>query len=426
MFNSKSIFLGLALGFALYSCEQDNFAPAADNDPAAEFAASDDLLAIEQEENDYLKLDASIAIDEDALLTKLGYGEYLAEDDSKSVNRRPQIYTLSNSPAGNEVILFQSNEDGTITEAGRFATGGTGTGGGLGNQGAIAVNLRARQLWAVNPGDNSLSLFFIFPDGTLELLDTAPTNGDTPVSVTVFENVAYVVHSGSDDIAGFRQSLFQGDIRPIAGSVQQLSSTGTAPAQISFKRNGRVLIVTEKATNAITTFQVDGLGRSSNRRTFTSAGETPFGFDLANRARIVVSEAARGVEGAGTVSTYRVRNNGRVSLVDGPVTLNETAACWVALNRRNGQVFVTNTGSDSASSLNLDLESGALTLNAAVTATGDAPLDADLNRDGSYLYVLTSGDDALQTFRVAADGSLQLIDTDGGLPDGATGVFVRR
>ena len=42
------------------------------------------------------------------------------------------VYTLSNSPAGNEVIMFRRNRHGNLSPAGSFSTGGLGTGSGLG------------------------------------------------------------------------------------------------------------------------------------------------------------------------------------------------------------------------------------------------------------------------------------------------------
>jgi len=47
------------------------------------------------------------------------------------------VYTLSNQKSENKVIDYRRAANGSLTLAGSFSTGGTGTGGGLGNQGAI-------------------------------------------------------------------------------------------------------------------------------------------------------------------------------------------------------------------------------------------------------------------------------------------------
>ena len=48
------------------------------------------------------------------------------------------VYTMTNDPAGNAVLVFNRAEDGTLTAGGTFSTGGLGTGG-------PGARLRARQ-----------------------------------------------------------------------------------------------------------------------------------------------------------------------------------------------------------------------------------------------------------------------------------------
>ena len=50
------------------------------------------------------------------------------------------VYTLNNSSTGNAVLLFARTADGHISPTGMFPTGGKGTGKGLGNQGALAID----------------------------------------------------------------------------------------------------------------------------------------------------------------------------------------------------------------------------------------------------------------------------------------------
>ncbi len=50
-----------------------------------------------------------------------------------------EVYSLTNSPAGNAVKAFDRGGNGSLNPDGTFATGGTGTGGGLGNQDALVL-----------------------------------------------------------------------------------------------------------------------------------------------------------------------------------------------------------------------------------------------------------------------------------------------
>ena len=49
------------------------------------------------------------------------------------------VYTLSNQVSGNSVVVYNRAANGRLTYSASYATGGTGTGGGLGNQGAIIM-----------------------------------------------------------------------------------------------------------------------------------------------------------------------------------------------------------------------------------------------------------------------------------------------
>jgi 6-phosphogluconolactonase (cycloisomerase 2 family) len=48
-----------------------------------------------------------------------------------------------------------------------------------------------------------------------------------------------------------------------------------------------------------------------------------------------------------------------------------------------------------------------------------------LNNSSRFLYVLVAGSQSVASFRVARDGVLTLIDTDGGLPLGAQGIAAK-
>src|SRR5437588_6311915 len=71
------------------------------------------------------------------------------------------VYTLTNQVAGNGVAVFTRAADGTLSAAGRVATGGTGTGAGLGSQGAVALSDDGRWLFAVNAGSHDVSVFSV-------------------------------------------------------------------------------------------------------------------------------------------------------------------------------------------------------------------------------------------------------------------------
>ena len=188
------------------------------------------------------------------------------------------VYTMDNSPNGNRVLVFARAADGTLTAAGSFETGGLGTGTGLGNQGALVLSSSERWLFAVNTGSDEISAFEVEPKG-LSLVDRVPSGGRRPISLAVHDDLLYVLNAGgaagdSDNITGFRLDD-DGHLTPIAGSTRPLSAASTGPAQIQFESEGRVLVVTEKATSRVDTYTVDEEGQATGLATFPSPGQTP-------------------------------------------------------------------------------------------------------------------------------------------------------
>lgn len=95
-----------------------------------------------------------------------------------------------------------------------------------------------------------------------------------------------------------------------------------------------MLIVTEKATNVITTFPVSLDGTLGNAIATASQGMTPFGFDFAADGSLVVSEAFGGADKASVASSYQVNPNATLAVISSSVPSGQSAACWVIVDAR--------------------------------------------------------------------------------------------
>jgi len=331
------------------------------------------------------------------------------------------VFTLSNSPTGNRVLVLERSADGRLLSVGAVPTGGRGTGAGLGSQGSLALSPDHRWLYAVNPGSDELSVFRV--SGTnLQLTDVASSGGHGPISVTARGSVVYVLNGGGDgNIQGFWRSA-SGFLNPIAGSNQPLSEAAPGPAQIEFAPNGARLVVTEKGTNRITFYRVHADGSASGPDSRNSAGPTPFGFEFTRRGTLIVSEAAGGAADASSVSSYKFHGN-HLQLLDGPVATTQTAACWVAVTRDGRFAYATNTGSASITGYSIAANGALARLDAdGVTgSTGAGPIDVTLDRSTHHLYSLNAGADTITIFDVMADGSLVAMGSIS-TPDGAAGL----
>ena len=335
----------------------------------------------------------------------------------------PTVYTMSNETDGNAVLAFRQHGD-TLVPAGSFPTGGKGSGGGLGNQGALALSNDGEALLVVNPGSNEISVFEI--NGRyLKLVDQVPSGGTSPISIATHEDYVYVLNAGGQgNIAGFELTQHN-KLKPIAGSIQPLSGANTAPAQISFNLSRDTLVVTDTATNIIDTYAVDEDGVASAPVSQRSNGQTPFGFSFTPRGALVVSEAFGGTPNASAVSSYSLRD-GQLNVRSGSVLTTQTAACWIVITKNGKFAYASNTGSNNISSYRVR-SAGRLTLQEAVaTPTGAGPIDMALNRNSRFLYVLNAGARSIEVFQVnRANGRLTQVTGVSGLPNGANGLVAR-
>jgi 6-phosphogluconolactonase len=328
------------------------------------------------------------------------------------------VYTSTNAAAGNEVKAYERAGDGSLKPAGTFATDGLGTGGGLGNQGALA--LHRDLLYAVNAGSDDISTFAV-KRGGLDLLGTTPSGGDQPISLTVHGDLLYVLNAGTGSITGFTGAR-DGELEPLAGSTQPI--TGTGPAQVQFSNDGGVLVVTNKDTNTIDTFVVGGDGTPAAAVSHESEGDTPFGFDFDKRGNLIVSEAFGGAAAASAVSSYALGADGGLDVISPSVPDNETAACWIEVTKNGRFAYTTNTGSGSVSSYSVGQDGSIELLEqvAADTGEGSAPTDIAQARNGRVMTALLPGANAIASYRVAGDGGLRLVDEAGGVAGTATGL----
>ncbi len=339
-------------------------------------------------------------------------------------NSSGNVYTLSNATSGNNVMVYSRSASGDITFSASYATGGNGTGGGLGNQGAVIIANEKNVLLAVNAGSNSISSFKLNNDG-LVLVSTISSGGMQPISLAHYGNWVYVLNAGgTNNISGFNLAD-DGVLSPIPGSSRPLTAASTGPAQVSFVNAGKALVITEKATNKIVTYSVNEMGVPVMMHSITSSSATPFGFDAGKNENIVVSEAVGGAPGASVLSSYHISDDGAINVVDGSVGAGQSAACWVVITNNGKYAYTTNTANNNISTFSVS-NSGDLSVSEAIAATTEAgPTDAALSNNSKYLYVLNGAGHSIQGYTVAANGSLNLLQTLGGLPVGTNGLAAK-
>jgi 6-phosphogluconolactonase (cycloisomerase 2 family) len=334
---------------------------------------------------------------------------------------RGAVYALSNASSGNAVLVYERGPGGALSAAVSYATGGLGSGGGLGSQGAVTLSHNGRFLLAVNAGSNSISTFAVRDDG-LELRDVESSGGVRPTSVAERHGLVYVLNAGvPNSIAGFRLDS-KGALTPIAGSVRALAADQTMPSQIAIAPDGDALVVTERATSSIMTWELGKDGVPGASFVFASGGAGPFGFAFGRRDTFVMSDAV----GASGASSYRL-DSAQVQTVSPLVPSMRTAACWTVVTENGRYAYVTNGGTGDITGLRIDKD-GAISLLSpdAIDATvGGAATDAALSEGSRSLYVRNGALAKIDAFRVGDDGALTHVGVVDGLPASAGGLAAR-
>jgi 6-phosphogluconolactonase (cycloisomerase 2 family) len=340
------------------------------------------------------------------------------------------VFVQTNELAGNQVVVFERERDGTLDREGTFATGGNGgnvapgtASDRLGSQGSLVYDRKHDLLLAVNAGSDTISVFEVRGE-RLDLEQVLPSGGQFPASIAVHDDLVYVLNAGGvGNVQGFE--IDDDELEPIAGSARSLGLANTnppnfltSPGQVGFTPDGRKLIVTTKASRStIDIWDVGRDGRLSETAVLNpSATPVPFAFTFDRKKRLVVGEAA-----TSSVTTYEIERDRTLddqqSQSDGQVAL-----CWIVEAR--GFFYVTNTGSNNVSGYRIDRQ-GVPTLIGAtgiVATTNAGPIDMTTSAGGRFLYVQTGTAGTVDQFRVNRDGTLTSLGAVTGLPVGQEGI----
>jgi 6-phosphogluconolactonase (cycloisomerase 2 family) len=342
---------------------------------------------------------------------------FASHDDTSF--REGKVFTSTNATGNNELLVFAPGKSGDLALVARAATSGQGTGAGLGSQGAVMLSGDGRHVFVVNASSNTVSTFAIRGNG-VTLASVVDSGGLQPISVTENDGVVYVLNAGgAGNVAGFRNH--QGELRPLPNGTRALSAAGgTGPAQVGFGADGEVLVVTEKATNRITSYTVRRDGTLSAPVVTASSGATPFGFAFDRRDHLIVSEAP-----GSAASSYRIdERSGAATLISASVPNTQAAACWVAVTPNGRYAYTANAGSSSVSSYRI-ARTGKLELVDAVagsTGANAGALDLAVTPEGRQLFAIASRSLQIVSFRVGHDGSLTTLGAATGLPAGFAGL----
>jgi DNA-binding beta-propeller fold protein YncE len=321
------------------------------------------------------------------------------------------VFVQTDGLSGNQVVVYQRRQDGTLTPAGTYATGGLGgqlTGSVVdhtASQSALTYDREDGLLLAVNAGSNTISVFSVFGPH-LQLRQVIGSGGAFPVSVTARHGEVFVLNAEEGgSIQGFGVAF--GRLVRIPALHRSLGSSGTeageaeqfthTPGQVAFTPDGSKLVVTTKAGGqSIDVFKLTPFGGLAPAPVVTSDPTVPFAVAFDQEGHLLVAEAA------GALASFRINSDGSLTGLSSVAT-EQAATCW--LTPALGFFYTSNAGSATLSGFR-DGFGGQLTL---LGNTGTDAGTVDGASAGRNLYVQAGKEGIVDEFTVTATGALERI-----------------
>jgi len=349
------------------------------------------------------------------------------------------VYVESNDAAGNAILAYNRQSDGSLTPlAGSpFSTGGAGVGfstnlGPYDSDGNIIANPAHTLLFAVNGGSDSIAVFRIAASGALTPVDGSPfpSGGANPCGLGLAGNVLCVVNKDEDpnhpgealpNYTSFRVTP-QGRLIPIPNSTVY-DENGSDPSQILIAPGGRLAFGADFLGGALRSFALDANGRLRPRAImplpaaeFADTGAPAWPLGLAvhpTRPLLYV-----GFVTINRIGIYRYDASGALNFIRS-VPDSGKGVCWLLVNKNATRMYTSNTTDPGVSVYNLTqnpaepVEIQKIVLNDAA-GSNPGSYQIALDPTESFFHVVTQqfattstvAANALHVLKVGSDGKV--------------------
>jgi 6-phosphogluconolactonase (cycloisomerase 2 family) len=354
------------------------------------------------------------------------------------------VYVESNNPAPgqNAVLAFHRNPfNGSLTQFGTFATGGTGqlnvpkiVGPDDGDQ-QVRATADGKFLYAVNQGSNTIAAFRIDRNGELDWIGTFDSGGVQPDSIGIAGDHLYVANRGNaaagvpgtvaPNITGFTIN-HDGSLTAIPNSIISFP-VGTFVSQTLISRDGRFLFAEVASlqsvpqANTVAPFQIkpDGTLQLAPGGNVAAGSNTSLILGAAANPNLNIIYS--GITAAGQIGVFTYDETGRTSFV-GASADEGLAPCWCTVSADGRVLYVANTATNSVGVFSLadplhpveiqDFKLGGPQSSGGATRQ-TAAFELALDPTGRSLYVVSQSTDPsfqqgnqLHTLTVAREGTL--------------------
>lgn len=365
------------------------------------------------------------------------------------------VYVLSNDyhDNANAVLAYRQKSDGTLQPlpGSPFLTKGAGLGNPKGVLGPddtddpLIISPDGHFLLAVNGGSNTVAVFTIDRNGSLDPIPGSPfpSGGQTPCSIAINGRYVYVANKSFDPLHTITQLpnyvTFtidgSGHLEQVAGGKVEVPA-GSSPSQVLVSNDHRFLFATDFLAFMLTDKTPVGsllsfdLGASG---TLKYAPGSPYVVPAADGGALGLAVNPRspvlyvGFPVASAVGAYSI------DPLTGQLTLQQTvgagaAACWIKTDAEGRRMYVLNSGENSVGVYNITSaaapvfiaklvlkDSGPYSNSTGGTSLSSGDFALGFSPNGATLYVVSqdinpnpsAGDfNFLHVLKVATDGTL--------------------
>ena len=319
-----------------------------------------------------------------------------------------QVYTMTNDPAGNQLVVMKSGSTGALTQRQLVDAGGLGTGEHLTSGGSVVVSADGCRVAAVNAASGAVAMFTISANGHAAFAGSASTGGAQAISVALHGSTLAALSTTPGGATVIRTFTFgKQRVTPVPGSLQPVG-TATDGGQIAFTARGRYLVVTTRKSLGISTFRVGDDGVPTPAESLVPASPLwPYGFALTAKNQAIVSLVDIREPVSGGYGSYAITSAGGITQVTAPLLPNP-GACWVALAPDGDYAWGVNF--DAMQVVTLSVAKNGAIAQTGTASNGTSPgRDITVSADGRFAYLLRPDAKDIYVYRIGARGVLTLV-----------------
>ena len=324
------------------------------------------------------------------------------------------VETNSSASDGNAILALRY-EAGSLQplRLASYPTGGSGSKdlqdrGVLDADQQVVVNAKHTLLFAVNQSSDTIAVFHIATDGSLQPVKGSPfpSGGKAPGSVGVSGDILIVANKAHDGVrdletVGPNYTTFRiqddGSLEPTGTTVTE--PPRSSPTQVYVAPGGKLVFTTEESglLRAFALGSNGSLTEAPNSPQDVPTAAFPHGerFSPVWPAGLAANPRTPGVLYTGfpnlqSIGVYTYAPNGALSFASHTRDPDAVLPCWSVVSRDGRRLYFANAGSDNLSVWDVGSDPRNPRLMQTVKLPGGGnPWNLHLSQDGKFLFVIT-------------------------------------